>query len=547
VKARIVHIIRKRRGMADQSEQVVEAPLIRVGRGAASEIYLADPQVRLEHAVIDTTPSGPVVRAAGDATVLVDGRPTALATVGPGQRISVGRHDLTLEPAPPGYDLAVSVELVRPFDAEAAAALTDRMRRVSAHLPSRRITSWVMSLLILVLFLAVPVIAGFSPAVREATKPFQPFASWNPGTIANVHRGAADSCTTCHARPFVRVENAQCLACHVTTRQHADPKFLDLNATRCETCHKEHNGVKLVTRTDDALCAGCHGRIAVTAPGTTLLDVTSFATAHPEFRPKLVTDPDGPVLKRVALDMKPVEKTNLRFPHDKHLNKEGVRTTTGVVKLDCANCHVPEPGGGAMKPVSFERNCAACHTLAFERRFPDWTLPHGEPDKVRRTMLGLYSQLALAERKGVDRAAPARQRPGEVSAEEKAQREADVAWVEARTEEAMASSMGPSGCGLCHATERKADGWAVRPVHVHQRYMEKARFSHARHVNTGCGECHAAQTSANSEEVLMPGIETCRGCHGDETPTANKVASSCLSCHAFHTHPVPMRSAEAGK
>jgi predicted CXXCH cytochrome family protein len=77
--------------------------------------------------------------------------------------------------------------------------------------------------------------------------------------------------------------------------------------------------------------------------------------------------------------------------------------------------------------------------------------------------------------------------------------------------------------------------------------MEKARFSHARHVNTGCGECHAAQTSANSEEVLMPGIETCRGCHGDETPTANKVASSCLSCHAFHTHPVPMRSAEAGK
>lgn len=547
MKARIDQIVRKRRGLADVSEREIDAATIRVGRSTAAEIYLADPRVRLDHAVIEGGDGRFEIRAVGDAIVLVDGRPSAVAVLQPGARISVGPYELRIGEPPPGVELAIAVELVQPFDAETATALTGDMQEVARHLPGRRLVAWALSLAILVIFLAVPVIAALSPAMREATKAFRPLAAWNSGPISNVHRPIAENCAACHARPFVQVENAQCLACHAQTRQHADPEMVDLGGLRCESCHKEHNGQRLATRADDGFCAGCHASIAKIAPKTTLADVGAFATAHPQFRPTVVADPVGPVLRSVSLESKPTEHSNLRFPHDKHLRREGLRTATGVVTLTCASCHTPDPSGTTMLPPRMEAQCGGCHTMGFERRFPDWTVPHGEPDKVRRTIAGLYSQIALAERREIDRAQPTRQRPGDLSADEKVQREADRAWVEARTEEAMTTTFGASGCGLCHVTERKPEGWTVKPVHVAHAFMHKARFSHARHTTVGCGECHAAQTSATSGDVLLPGIETCRGCHGGQTPAVGKVASTCLSCHAFHTHSVHIRSAETAK
>ena len=547
MKVRINQIIRKRSRLADVSERDVDVLAIKIGRSGASDIHLADPRVRLDHAVVDGDEGRFEIRAVGDAIVLVDGRPSAVAALRPGAKISVGPYEFRIGEPPPGLDLAIAVELVQPFDAESATAMTDDMRMVARHLPSRRVVAWTLALAIFVAFLAVPVIAAFSPGVHEATKAFRPFAAWNSGRISNVHSPIAETCSSCHLRPFVQVENAQCLACHTSTRQHADPEIVDLGGFRCESCHKEHNGPRLATRADDGFCVGCHGNLAKVAPTTTLVDVAGFATAHPQFRPTLVIDPIGPVVRRVPLDTRPTETSNLRFPHDKHLRRDGLRTTAGNVTLTCASCHVPGPGGTTMQPIRMEAQCGGCHTLAFERRFPDWTVPHGEPDKVRRTITGLYSQIALTERRDVDRAQPGRQRPGDLAAEEKTQREADQAWVEARTEEAMATMFGASGCGLCHATERKPDGWTVRAVHVSRLFMEKARFSHARHTTVGCSECHAAQTSSTSEEVLLPGIATCRGCHGGATPETGKVASSCLSCHAFHTHADHIRSAEAAR
>lgn len=546
MKARIEQIVRKRKGLADVSERDVDVAVLRIGRSGAADIHLADPRVRLDHAVIEGAEGRFEIRAVGDAIMLVDGRPTAVGVLERGARISVGPYELRVGDAPAGHDLAIAVELVDPFEAESAAALTPDMRKVGRHLPGRRLVAWVLSLVILVLFLAVPVIAALSPGVREATKSFRPLVAWSTGPISNVHRPIAENCSDCHARPFVQVENAQCLACHASTRQHADPQMVDLGGLRCESCHKEHNGVRLATRADDGFCTGCHSAIAGVASKTALANVGSFA-GHPEFRPGLVADPVGPDIRRVSLASRPIENSNLRFPHDKHLRREGLRTVGGIVTLACASCHVPEPGGERMRPVRMEAQCSGCHTLGFERRFPDWTVPHGEPDKVRRTIAGLYSQLALAERRDVDRARPDRQRPGESTPEERALREADRAWVEARTEEAMATTLGASGCGLCHATERKPDGWVVKPVRVSQEYMPKARFNHARHSTVGCGECHAAQASSSSEEVLMPGIQTCRGCHDGPAPVANKVASTCLSCHAFHTHSVPITSAGAAR
>ncbi|MBM3549011.1 MAG: hypothetical protein FJX54_18880 [Alphaproteobacteria bacterium] len=547
MKARIDQIVRKRRGLADVSERGLDVASIRIGRSGSAELHLADPRVRLDHAVIEGGDGRYEIRAFGDAIILVDGQPNSVGVLRPGTRVSIGPYELRIGEPPEGFDLMISVELVQPFDAETAAELTDEMREISRHLPGRRLVAWALSAVILAMFLALPVIAALSPGVREATKAFRPLAVWNSGPIANVHRPIADNCAACHAKAFVQVENTQCLACHAATRQHADPRIVDLSGLRCESCHKEHNGQKLATRTDDGFCAGCHANIAGVAPKTTLAAVGAFATGHPEFRPTVVTDAAGPAFARVSLDAKPAESSNLRFPHDKHLKREGLRTATGVVTLTCANCHTPDPSGMTMLPVRMEAQCGTCHTLGFERRFPDWTVPHGEPDRVRRTIAGLYSQIALAERREIDRAQPMRQRPGDVTPEERIQREGDRAWVEARTEEAMATTFGAGGCGFCHVTEKTPEGWTVKPVHVARLFMEKARFNHARHTTTGCGECHAAQTSSSSADVMLPGIATCRGCHGGDKPEVGKVASTCLSCHAFHTHAVHIGSAEMTK
>ena len=546
MKVHIEHIVRKRRGFADVSERDVDLVSLSVGRSGSADIHLADPRVRLDHATIEHDGDRPEVRAIGDAVLLADGKPLAVAALLPGVRIAIGPYELRVAEPPPGFDLALAVELVQPFDAERASR-TEEIRTIDHHLPRTRVVAWALSAAVLVIYLVLPVIAALSPGVRDATGNLNPLSVWNSGAISNAHRGIAEDCTACHAKPFVRVENAQCLACHAATRQHADPKIVDLGQQRCESCHKEHNGQRIATRAADAFCTGCHGAIAAVAPATNLVNVESFATAHPQFRPMLVTDASGPVLGRVSLDSRPMEGANLRFPHDKHLRRDGLRTRDGSVTLVCASCHVPDRSGTGMRPVTMEGQCGRCHTLAFEWRFPDWSVPHGEPEKARRAIAGLYSQLALSERREIDRARPERQRPGEVPQDERTQRESDRAWVEARTEEAMTTTFGASGCGLCHAAERNADGWSVRPVHLAQSFMPKARFDHARHTTVGCAECHTAQTSSSADDVLMPGIATCRGCHGGETPGAGKVASGCVSCHAYHSHPMPIRAAEAAR
>ena len=187
---------------------------IRIGRSGAADVHLADPRVSLDHAAIEGDDGRFEIRALGDSILLADGRPVGVAVLRPGVRVSIGPFDLVVGEPPPESDLAFSVELVQPFDAESAAALTDDMRLASRHLPPRRLVAWVLSLLVLVAFLALPVIAALSPKVREATGRFRPLAAWNSGPISNVHRPVAENCLACHAKPFVQVENAACLACH---------------------------------------------------------------------------------------------------------------------------------------------------------------------------------------------------------------------------------------------------------------------------------------------------------------------------------------------
>jgi predicted CXXCH cytochrome family protein len=524
---------------------------------AAAEVYLADPRVRLNHATIESGDQGVVIRALDDALLTVNGVATAVSSLQPGDKVGLGPYELVVEPPGDGTDVGVTVELVHPLAGDESLVLTRRQTDVGTFLPGKRRLSWALFVAIVILFLAVPIAATLAPSLLQASKRigYSPLAVWNSGPISNVHRMIADDCGTCHSKPFVMVENDRCIACHAGIQQHADREsfpFADLNNTRCEGCHKEHNGPVQITRTDESFCVACHGGLRAVAAKTELLDAGSFGTSHPEFRPTVVVDAREPTFERRALNAAPPpqERSNLNFPHDKHLKAEGLRTAHGMVQLTCTSCHKPDPARMTLLPVTMELHCAGCHQLKFERSYPDWEVPHAKPEGVKQAILGLYSAVALTEKRDVGAATPTdRLRPGHPSRAERIYSEEGLIWARERAAEAMATTFGSSVCGACHGVDRPTGDdpfdWRIRPVHVAERFMPKARFDHGKHETVACTHCHDAMQASSSAAVMLPKIEICRDCHGGEKPAPERVASSCTACHGFHLHPSPVKTGSA--
>jgi DnaJ-class molecular chaperone len=97
-------------------------------------------------------------------------------------------------------------------------------------------------------------------------------------------------------------------------------------------------------------------------------------------------------------------------------------------------------------------------------------------------------------------------------------------------------------CVNCHEVSKSDDKqmpWRVEPVRLTESFFPHANFSHAAHDTevTSCDGCHSASLSNSSQDVLIPGIDTCRECHGSGSARRNdakQTASTCIMCHSFH-------------
>jgi hypothetical protein len=212
-------------------------------------------------------------------------------------------------------------------------------------------------------------------------------------------------------------------------------------------------------------------------------------------------------------------------------------------KLECASCHVAQPGGGLMVPISFEQHCVECHkpSLQFDASALDRTVPHGKAVDAQRIITDFYARMALTG--GVpDLSAPeiVRRRPGTPLTEP--QRLEALAWANDRATKAREFVFDDfRGCGTCHEVDRSAADWKIKPVLLQTSFLPMARFNHVKHATVACEGCHDAKPSIASSDVMIPGIENCRTCHGGEAASA-KVRSTCISCHDFHNPGVgPMR------
>ncbi len=546
-------LTRRRSGNVGTRDTEVSCAAIRFGRSADSEAYLADPRIRLHQATLHSRPNGLFFEAVEQTDLFVNDQATRAATVQPGDRIGLGPYEVVIIDPPPGKDVAVTVELVRQLgdDLEKLQARS-RITLAAAGLGKRR-WAWALAVVVLGLFLAWPVAdylaTGTSPdrvdpprpgePKQARTWPMAPDLAWISGEVSGPHKFFGDNCGVCHQTAFVKVQDAACVACHAEIEHHADPAkftFPELTDGLCQNCHKEHFGLAPIVRNDQKFCAGCHGRLKALAPNTGLLDATDFGDVHPEFRPAVAVDAAAGKRQRLALDKAnwPVERSNLKFPHKKHLKAEGVKTPEQPEKkvLQCGDCHRLDAGSVGMQPIDMERDCKACHQLKFEPKAPDFAVPHGDVKGVLRSLQGFYGQMAL--RGGFeDAAAPpsVRRRTGTTLTED--ERIEALAWAQDRAAQAADYLYGKAVCGVCHEVTRADGGWGVKPVLLADRWFGKGLFHHGHHATMECVDCHQAPESEVAGDVLLPGVETCQNCHGGEQ-AADRVPSTCIACHEFH-------------
>lgn len=542
--------------------QELYSDTITIGRATTQDIFLSDSGIALEHARIRIKSAEQVYIETARATgIEINGHLETKAKLELWDKIVLGGYIISVVPAE-GYDLSLLVEEQKKAAApEKTAIATDvpvvaseqepakempRLQRLAMNLSETRLSkrrwSWSVFIFVICVFLLLPLtfsLMGKPNAMLAAFLPGDRF--WSAGRISHVHRYFGSSCNTCHRKPFVRVENEVCINCHRDTTAHTHMDKMPANMTlvengRCGHCHQEHNDTLSLKPGHQNLCVGCHGTLSGQAGvQTLLLNVSDFGADHPQFRPTVFAT--GAWLRMPIGHPQLQHNTGLKFSHAVHLKSEGVDSPQGQRVLECADCHHPEPGGAYMLPVNMERDCQSCHQLNFDPAVPERTLPHGDLAQLSLFLNEFYALQAL---QGGYTSADApdsikrRRRPNErVSKRE--QRDA-LQWARRTALKITREVVETRICISCHTittASGDAAGWSIEPVHQPLRWFPLSRFNHAKHDSSACTDCHAARNSDNSNDVLLPGIENCRKCHGGAR-AEDKYASTCIVCHQFH-------------
>jgi hypothetical protein len=403
---------------------------------------------------------------------------------------------------------------------------------------------------------------------------------YSSGPLASAHAVFTKQCSLCH---LVRtgsfsqhVSDRACLACHDAPAHHANQTF----TPECSSCHVEHKGARLLSVTSDSSCSQCHSDLH-TQQGQPhyVSSITAFADKHPEFAPvrsgqldqgevklnhylHLQTGLLGPNDTRVDMacdDCHRVAAGNEGWPYAERGTGDGrqeieppglkpapLGAAGGTAKavpfpvssvssavLGVGDGSHPGARQGYMAPPAFTQNCAACHTLQFDKRFGNEQVPHDKPEVVHAFLLkrfGAYIAVhpeAVHEVNPPDRQIPERTRVPRVA------RNA-VEWVEFRTEDAE-WLLWSKTCKQCHTLSSTAGRLPeVARANITTRWLPHAQFDHQAHRMMTCTSCHTKTSgSRETSDVLLPSITTCQQCHREDKPK-EAAEGRCFECHQYH-------------
>lgn len=570
-------LLRERRTRADGfvefSDTEISAPAVNIGSGPDQTLQLIGRNVAPRHAQLKGGGDRIDIACRRGLRVVVNGKSVRSAALTEGDVVELDGHRLQIVAAPAGFDFAL--ELTPNVAVKSRDFASAFVNDLELTWLSKRRPAWLLFVVILASTLLLPL----SKFVDNAGKD-RPWAQWdrqwNTGPLLPAHALAvADDCNACHAVPFHRARDVECKKCHERTPDHIEKALAaraDLEPIRCASCHKEHNEPAHMIVTADKLCTDCHASPERFAAIKTLQTATGFSTAtHPKFDAYLLRSARSPSAAGLVLDWRfePTsisdarESSNLKFPHDVHLDRSKVRSTTDGNALGCVDCHRLLPDNEHFAPITMEMHCRGCHDLKFDPTDPARELPHGQPTEAILTIEGHYlrkfSDPNLAAAK-LDR----RRLPDRTNNEERCTDSAFVCASRKTRDEAI-NQFTLRGCVTCHVVEDSKGSdiygrFQVYPIRLVSDYLPKARFDHARHLTqrdkTGddaCVTCHDASKSKDSADLHIPDIDTCVGCHSDnvvERVDRPGVVLPCIGCHAYHPgesmpHLVPGLSADA--
>jgi len=543
-----------------------------IGRGSECDIYLPDLAVDMEHARLRVTGVGRVgIESLTGHPFLVDGKRSLNVEleVVRGHKLSFGDFDLLLGQGGEG-DISVTV-LRREEDRAVSASVFS----LKAAVFGRRRMAWTLGLAILLICLIVP-FAGAAylsrlhihPDQQWSTGPLSKAHAFLEKDCQACHQKAFvavrdDACLSCHkaggdtaaidARvtrkgspflPLLIVDHAahakliRAMPPPPTLRGQVAQVFqtaMNHPTDRCASCHREHTTAPPdpnVPKTADVVrpgkpalvvvtdCAGCHSRLKMRLPSTGLIDTPDW-NRHPDFKPLVTVGFNGPQprLQRLSLTSAPAEANGLTFSHRVHMSATGGVARQGQVlgrargygaALTCQSCHRAD--GGGFKPIEMERDCGACHSLAFAQVGGELkALRHHDMRNVAGVLRGA---LGPTKALSVDPAV-------------------------------LRRAMAPGGlCVDCHTVRPSAGplGGEIAPVFLVNRVLPNGDFNHGVPAHAGigkgaaaCADCHKAQASDRTQDVLIQGIATCRACHGKtEHETAAAAGAQCSECHSYH-------------
>jgi hypothetical protein len=546
----IRRVVKKGKGSVSYEEDTHYGNILTIGRGSDQAIFIPDLRVALDHAKVTALGNGQYkIESLILAGIRVNNDITYATTVGPGAIIEIGTTRVQLLEPPVDFDAGVEVSTIDKAELKALKDAKALPTALSQTWLSKRRPSWILFTLLALAFVVLPLAAHYTPSFRALLRNTPGLVSqdaWQAGDLAPAHHYFGGDCSTCHQAPFKWVKDEACDKCHALTPAHADPvKFNlpELGDARCAHCHRDHNGPNGLIIADQVLCADCQtDLVARTNKASTLADVGDFTDEHPEFKIDLPAwGPDGKFAPVRTIVSQPgiKEASGLKFPHDVHLDPKGISSpTAGDKVLTCDSCHQPEAGGARIEPVDFETMCQECHRLDFDVLEPGRQVPHGRIPEVLFMLDEFYSKRAL-EGGYQDVSAPIvvqqRRRPGQaVSRQEQIEA---LAWAREKSRKVGDTLFNGRACTVCHTVTAGTggeDAWRIAPVRVAGEWYTKAIFTHAKHKSEmECEDCHKASTSKAATDLLMPGIDNCRQCHGGEH-AEGKVESTCISCHGYH-------------
>jgi hypothetical protein len=107
-------------------------------------------------------------------------------------------------------------------------------------------------------------------------------------------------------------------------------------------------------------------------------------------------------------------------------------------------------------------------------------------------------------------------------------------WVAAKIRDAE-ELLWRKTCNQCHTLTAGAGENnlpVVEPARTTVKWMPHAKFDHDAHRGFACASCHEkALSSTETNDVLLPGIASCKTCHA---PGPEHAESRCFECHTYH-------------